>query len=220
VTPGTAARSADHYGDAHHIPFCPSGIHRRDETRIIGATTTATAFVALLALVNVFPANAGAPVPREPALVLASATDIQVPSDDQAVELADRSMRVFMASVREKSMQGLWDHISPRFREKFSVAQLNEAFKGFFGLTITGDPLAGKSPIFAAAPVIDGNSNLIVDGFYATLPLRVGFHLVFAMEGRAWKLVGINVTAKPPSAPAASQSPDPDVGSDTRYQAL
>jgi hypothetical protein len=185
--------------------------------RIIGVTTlaTATALAALLVFTSVHPANAASTDPRDAHLVLAAATDIQAPSDDQVVELADRSMRVFMASVREKSMQGLWNHISPRFREKFSVSQLDETFKAFYGLAITGDPLAGKSPIFKGAPVIDSNSNLIVDGFYATTPWRVGFHLVYAMEGRTWKLIGINVSAKPPSAPDASQSaPDRDNGAE------
>jgi hypothetical protein len=114
-------------------------------------------------------------------------------------------MRVFMASVRGKSMRGLWNHTSPRFRDRFSVAQLDEIFKAFYSLKISGDPLAEKSPIFTAAPLIDGDSNLVVDGFYATSPWRVSFHLVFAMEGRAWKLVGINVNAKPP--PAADSPP-------------
>jgi len=190
--------------------------------RIIGATTlvTATALAALLALANVLPANAASPAPRDPHFVPAAATDIHAPPDDQVVELADRSMRVFMASVREKSMQGLWNHISLRFREKFSVAQLDETFKAFYGLTITGDPLAGKSPIFPGAPMIDSNSNLIVDGYYPTTPWRVGFHLVYAMEGRTWKLIGINVSAKPPPAPDGSQSAAPDDPSAYRYQAL
>ena len=50
---------------------------------------------------------------------LMASNDVQLPSDDQVVELADNSMRIFMTSVREKSMRGLWDHISLRFREKY-----------------------------------------------------------------------------------------------------
>jgi hypothetical protein len=84
------------------------------------------------------------------------------------------------------------------------VAQLDEAFKSFYSLTITGDPLAGKSPIFSTDPIIDNNSNLVVDGYYTTSPSRVSFHLVYAMEGRVWKLVGINVNATPIAAPGAN----------------
>ncbi|MEZ0304198.1 MAG: hypothetical protein ACAH24_19405 [Hyphomicrobiaceae bacterium] len=119
--------------------------------RIIGM---AIAVTALLAAGSQHPAFAAKHARGEPPLLMAS-NDVQLPSDDQVVELADNSMRIFMTSVREKSMRGLWDHISLRFREKFSVAQLDEAFKDFYDLQITGDPLAGKSPIFTAGPAID-----------------------------------------------------------------
>ncbi len=172
--------------------------------QFIGITAKATALAALLAVATLVPANAGPPAPRDAGIVLASAAGIQPPSDDQVVELADRSMRIFMQSVREGSMRALWNHVSLRLREKFSVAQLDEAFKSFYSLTITGDPLAGKSPIFSTDPAIDANSDLVVEGYYTTSPSRVSFHLVYAMEGRAWKLVGINVNATPIAAPGAN----------------
>ena len=130
-----------------------------------------------------------------------------IPSNDQAVELAERSMRIFMASVREKSMQGLWTHSSARFREKFSVAQLDKVFKGFYDLKITGDPLAGKSPIFTAGPMINGttiwSSRLLRDH---TLARQLPSHL---HDGRSQlELVGINVSAKPPPAPDLSSPPE------------
>jgi hypothetical protein len=184
------------------------GTSRRSEMpSVLGAAGVAA--TVLLALVNVVAAAEPAQSLRTHSIVAASATDIQAPPDAQVVELADRSMRIFMTSVREKSMRGLWNHISPRFRDQFSIAQLDDIFKAFYSLKITGDPLADKSPIFTAGPSIDSNSNLVVDGFYPTMPWRVSFHLVFAMEGRAWKLVGINVNAKPPpGADPPTTTPD------------
>lgn len=172
--------------------------------QIITRATRATALATLLAFAVLPQVGAAAPAAPEQSLLLVSAGRVQAPSDDEVVELVDRSMRVFMSSVREKSMRSLWNHVSPRFRDKYSVAQLDEVFKDFYGLAITGDPLAEKSPIFTAGPSMDRDSNLVVDGYYATSPLRVSFHLTFAMEGRAWKLVGINVSAKPIEAPGAS----------------
>ena len=179
---------------------------------------TAIAAVALLALANVRPGDAATPAPSDVPLVLASA-DIRAPSDDQVVELADRSMRIFMASVREKTMQELWKHSSAPFRDKFSVAQLDKVFKSFYDLRITGDPLAGKSPIFTADPLITADSRLVVDGYYATSPWRVSFHLVFTMEGRTWKLIGINVSARPPPAPDGSL-PQPETSGEPAFESL
>jgi hypothetical protein len=166
--------------------------------RIIGIAIAVTALLVAATQQRAFAARH---VSVDPALLMAS-NDVRLPSEGQVVELADTSMRIFMASVREKSMRGLWDHISLRFREKFSVAQLDEAFKDFYDLQITGDPLAGRSPIFTAGPAIDEHGNLTVDGYYATTPSRVSFHLTFVMEGRTWKLIEINVSAKPVATPA------------------
>jgi hypothetical protein len=165
--------------------------------------TKAMTLATLLAVASVLPANAGST--RD--IVPVSAA-VQAPSDDQIVELAHSSMRTFMQSVREKSMTAFWNHISPRFRENYSVAQLDEGFKEFYNLPITGDPLAGKSPIFTEEPKVDGNSVLIVRGFYATTPSRVIFQLVYGMEGRAWKLIGIQVNVKPISTARSEQSAD------------
>src|SRR5262245_57778520 len=174
---------------------------------VIGAAGVAA--TVLLALINVAAAAEPVRSPQYPSIVVASATEIQAPPDAQVIGLADRAMRIFMTSVREKSMRGLWNHVSSRFRDEFSVAQLDEIFKAFYSLKITGDPLAEKSPILTAGPLIDSNSNLVVDGFYATMPWRVSFHLMFAMEGKAWKLIGINVNAKPPpDADSPPTTPD------------
>jgi hypothetical protein len=181
-------------------------------------STKTTALAALLAMACLLPANAGGVAPRDQMPILVSAADIQAPSDDEVVELADRAMRVFMASVREKSMRALWNHVSLQLREKYSVAQLDEVFGAFYSLPITGDPLAGRSPIFTAGPAIDGSSNLVVDGYYTTSPSRVSFNLTFAMEGRTWKVLSINVSVKPVAA-AHGQSAPVGPGAN-RYQVL
>jgi hypothetical protein len=175
--------------------------------QIIGKTAKAATLAAVVTFAGLLPAGLALATPTDRLLVAVAMPGIQVPSDDQLVALADRAMRAFMTSVREKSMQTLWNHISPRFQEKYSVAQLDEAFREFFTLPITGDPLAGKMPIFSSDPQLQTGGNLVVDGFYATTPSRLSFHLVFGMEGRNWKLVGINVSAKPVSEPVPDLRP-------------
>jgi len=44
------------------------------------------------------------------------------------------------------------------------------AFKPIYSLKISGDPLAEENRIVTADPLIGDNSNLVVDGFYATAP--------------------------------------------------
>jgi len=167
--------------------------------QIIATATKATAVAALLALAGLLPANAGGPISRERP-ILVSTVDVQAPSNDQVVDLADRTMRVFMQSVREKSMQALWNYVSQPLQAQYSVAQLDDAFRSFYSASIATDQLKERKPIVTAGPTLDGNGHLIVGGYYTTAPSRISFHLEFTLEGQVWKVVGINVGAKPTTA--------------------
>lgn len=127
---------------------------------------------------------------------------LQRPTDAEVVALADKSFRLFMTSVREKSMHTFWKHISLQFQKKYSTSDLDTAFKDFYEVPITGDPLAGRSPIFMVPPNIDENDYLVVKGFYATRPSRLSFHLTFVKEGFSWKVIGINASVDPITPPA------------------
>jgi hypothetical protein len=127
---------------------------------------------------------------------------LQRPTDAEVVALADKSFRLFMTSVREKSMHTFWKHISLQFQKKYSTSDLDTAFKDFYEVPITGDPLAGRSPIFMVPPNIDENDYLVVKGFYATRPSRLSFHLTYVKEGFSWKVIGINASVDPITPPA------------------
>jgi len=132
------------------------------------------------------------------------ARGIEAPSNDQVVTLVDQSMRLFMTSVREKSMQTFWNHVSLQAQQRYSVAQFDEAFKNFYtGATFKGDPLAGRSPVFNTQPAVDANGWLAIEGYYPTTPARLEFRLQYVTEGLGWKVRSINVKMTEPSASPA-----------------
>jgi hypothetical protein len=144
-----------------------------------------------LTLIGLSAAVAGAG-PADRLFVSIHAGETKLPSDSQVVALVDESMRIFMMSTRERSMQSFWDHVSLQLQKEFSVARLDEGFKSFFNIT-KGDPLAGKSPIFTTKPSINGHGMLVVDGFYLTTPSRMAFRLIYIAEGLTWKVAAIDV---------------------------
>ena len=150
---------------------------------------------------NTYTAPNGA---RERIVAVCSKTEargIDAPSNDQIVALVDQSMRLFITSVREKSMQRFWNHVSLQAQQKYSVAQFDEAFKNFYtGATFKGDPLAGKSPVFNMQPSVDANGWLPVEGYYPTMPARLEFRLQYVTEGLGWKVRSINVKMMEPNA--------------------
>lgn len=127
---------------------------------------------------------------------------LQRPTDSEVVALADKSVRIFMESVSEKNMDVFWKHISLQFQKKYSSSDLDATFKDFYEVPITGDPLAGKSPIFVTRPIIDENNYLVLKGFYPTHPSRLSFHLTYVKEGFRWKVIGINASLNPIAPPA------------------
>ncbi len=120
-----------------------------------------------------------------------------------AVELTDTAMRTFIEGVRQKDFRVLGSIASLNFRKTYSPEQVNEAFKAFFAVEITGDPLAGRSPVFLAAPAIGQDKRLDIQGMYELPDGLLLFQLAYVREGTGWKLDGLNVKSQPYNAPTA-----------------
>ena len=133
---------------------------------------------------------------------------IAVPSsaselESLGVELSDSAMRLFVEGVRQKDLRTLGPMVSLKFKRTYTPDAVNAAFKQFFAVTVTGDPLAGKSPIFLKAPEITREGLLDVQGLYELPDGVLLFQLAFVREGSGWKLDGINVRSQPYDAPNA-----------------
>ncbi len=139
---------------------------------------------------------AGSPVPRLPHAPTPPPTPV-------SVELADTVMRTFIEGIRQKDFRVLGSVASLNFRKSTPPEQVNEAFKAFFAVEITGDPLAGRSPVFLAAPAIGKDGRLAIQGMYELPDGLLLFQLAYVREGTGWKLDGLNVKSKPYNAPSA-----------------
>ena len=148
-----------------------------------------TALAALLVVTSV-PAVLAAPGHRlAEAIPSTFAPAVQLPSEQEQVRLVHETMEIFMESAQLKSMAALYDHGSSIIQRQFTPEKLNEAFKSFFTLTITG----GLTPIFTSPAKFNSASTFIVEGFYPTQPQQVLFTLTYIRDGASWKWVSINV---------------------------
>lgn len=146
------------------------------------------------------PAQPPAP-PQQGATALAALTAADL--EAVSVELADTVMRTFIQGVRQKDFRVLGKVASLNFRKSYTPEQVNEAFKQFFTVEVTGDPLAGKSPVFMKAPAVGPDKRLGIEGMYELADGLLLFQLAFVREGTGWKLDGLNVKSRPYNAPAA-----------------
>jgi hypothetical protein len=170
-----------------------------DKEAVMTRIVTLVAFAAcLLGAAPPALANRGTDIER----VVAGPTAEQL--EALAVELADGTMRAFLDGIRKKDLRTLGPIASLRFRRTYTPEQVNEAFKQFFMVSVTGDPLAGRSPVFLAAPKINNAGGLEVQGLYDVGTGALIFQHVYVREGSGWKLDGLNVRSEPYNAPNAS----------------
>jgi hypothetical protein len=105
-----------------------------------------------------------------------------------------------LITFNDANMTGNYDVLHKKsaapFQQKFSPADLAEMFKGFGEQEIDIATVAGMDPI-EDTPTAVANGVLTIKGHFATSPLQVNYGLDFIVEGDNWRLIGIDVSAKP-----------------------
>ncbi|UTW03960.1 hypothetical protein KDX31_02720 [Amphritea atlantica] len=121
---------------------------------------------------------------------------VEMPSEQEQVQLVSRSMRVFAASVNEKSMAKFHSYVSNLWQQEFTVEKFDEAFGAFYNVGVDLTVLDNYSPQFKTKPSIDENGVLVITGHYPTEPSQVYFEQKYVYEGLGWKLVGFSTNIK------------------------
>lgn len=117
----------------------------------------------------------------------------QLPSDEKSKALALDSLLAFNKAVQGKSFVGFHQQISRRWQEQITPDKLKEVFNQFIETHIDISPIKEVQPVLSAAPEINSDGILVLEGYYPTHPTKVYFRLKYIYEHPAWKLFGIQV---------------------------
>lgn len=112
-----------------------------------------------------------------------------LPASDVQLQLLQRSMRDFAISADQRDMSHFRSTTARPFQQKYSTQALNAMFDGFMG---HGDDLLSFNavvPQSTAAPVVDANGVLTLEGRYPIDGVRAAFVEQFIQEDGDWKLV-------------------------------
>jgi len=120
----------------------------------------------------------------------------QLPSETEQIKLVNDAMYIFAASVKDKSMLKMYNHVSNLWQKQFSVEEFNKAFSSFFKFGDTLMILEQFSPSFSEKATIDKDGVLLLKGLYLTKPNQIYFEQKYIYEGLGWKLIAFNVNAK------------------------
>ncbi|HWX15358.1 MAG TPA: hypothetical protein VNY07_02115 [Chthoniobacterales bacterium] len=120
----------------------------------------------------------------------------QLPSDEKSKALALDSLLAFNKAVQDKSFVGFHQQISRRWQEQITPDKLKEVFNQFIETHLDISPIKEVQPILSAAPEINSDGILVLEGYYPTSPTKVYFRLKYIYEHPAWKLFGIQVNVE------------------------
>ncbi len=121
----------------------------------------------------------------------------QIPAESELVRLVDETMDIFIEGMKAKTMDRLHDHASSIVKREVTPARLNEIFKAFFAVPVTGRPLQSLAPVFSKAPEQLNSTVFKLVGYYPTQPQNVTFEISYIREGLSWKWVALNVRTVP-----------------------
>lgn len=136
-----------------------------------------------------------------------------VPDVATQIRITNETMGVFFASIAERTMARFHQHISQTWQRQITVAQLDQIFREVIAnVTVTGNPIAGRSPVYTVPSAIDAQGRLTLTGHY-DIPApnngpisRATFVLGYILEQGQWKVISINFNFAPP---AGNQQPPP-----------
>jgi hypothetical protein len=83
--------------------------------------------------------------------------------------------------------------LSKPFREQFTPDRLKETFREFVDKHVDYEVIAADKPVYTKPPVVNGEGQLVVEGYFPTEPKRVKFKLEFIPSDGEWKLIHLKV---------------------------
>lgn len=116
-----------------------------------------------------------------------------VPTKSAQVALVKQSMRDFIISINNKSMEHFRSTVSQLWQKQYTTEKLNQAFKVIIDSGVNWSVLNDLDPVIMSDPVVDKDGVLLLEGHYPTKPGRVYFKQKYIYEGVAWKLLGFNI---------------------------
>jgi len=123
---------------------------------------------------------------------------LEIPPEDQLVDLTNRSMALLARAVDRDDFSDLYASIAKLWQQQITKEALRDRLAVFIEKKISLTVIEGVSPVFSEKPYFDSDGLLVLKGRYPSKPYEVVFELDYFNEESAWKLFGLNVVTKTP----------------------
>jgi hypothetical protein len=139
------------------------------------------------------------------ALAILPAKAQRVPGADAVESLVKRNLMTFNDANATGNYTVLHARSARQLQARYSPEQLKETFKAFHDRQIDISAVLTQRPVYSAAPAIDNEGILVIDGYFATRPRRVNFRLRLLPAEGDWKILAINVAMPADAEPSETK---------------
>jgi opacity protein-like surface antigen len=132
---------------------------------------------------------------------LAPVFAVDVPDEDEIKSLSDKMLLDWNKAMRKDDFSAFYKNDCAKvWQQQTTAEELKKTFSKQFGGFDFSGTIKEMEPNFEPEPAIAkvrGFDILTVQGYYDTKPNRFSFKLQLVQEDEAWKLVAIDIKAKP-----------------------
>jgi hypothetical protein len=129
----------------------------------------------------------------KPAAGLQGSTGAAVPSATDRVAMVKQAMHDFLGAAKAKDMTSFHATISSLWKKQITPQKMDVDFRPLLPLGAFQQVLDELEPALDGDARVDGDGVLLLQGHYATRPMRTHFRFRYFYEGVAWKLVGVGI---------------------------
>ncbi len=151
---------------------------------------------------------AGEQPPPAPVVTAPQALPVSI---EQALYLIRSTLLRLNDANRSGNYSVLRDLAAPDFQARNTPADLAQIFSDLRHRNFDLFSVATAAPQLISPPALDANKMLRLTGFFATVPLRINFDLLFQNVAGRWRLFGISVATPqaPPTSATQQSNPAP-----------
>ena len=120
----------------------------------------------------------------------------QIPSQEEQRKLIGETMHLFALSVKEHSMEKIYNHLSNTWKRQWTMDQFEKSFSPFYTFGSELMVVDRITPKFPENATINKDDLLVIKGIYPTHPKQLFFTHKYIYEGLGWKLLGLKVEVK------------------------
>lgn len=114
------------------------------------------------------------------------------PGKKDVIRLVNSTMMILAQCINKNDFEALYNTIATVWKRQTTKDKLRDIFSSFIEKNIDLSALEGKKPVFEKEPRIE-QGKLIVKGYYTSEKMKTYFKLNYWMEGKNWRLMGIDV---------------------------